>query len=165
MPYSAVADVQKAFNSLRVVSLADDDANATADTLVIENLIDDADGYIYSHFRHLYTNLAPADLTAGVDVPQELRWASTQYTVVLLKRRQGINDRDALEEVTRWLDKVAAGDISLDAVSTRLPDSTVRGRAKVFSDKSLDGYGEPAPGSTTDKNDFFTDQDPSPNDF
>jgi phage gp36-like protein len=162
--YSTTSDVQKAFNANRVTSLADDDADGTADTNVISQLIDDADAYIYSHIRHLHTNLAPDDLTAGSDVPNDLRWASTHRTVILLKRRQGLNVRDDQEELERWLDKLVAGDISLDAATTRLPDSTSRGRAKVFSDKTLNNYGEPAPGGSTDANDFFTNQDGSSND-
>lgn len=166
MAYSTASDVQKAFNADRVTSLADDDADGTADTNVIGNLIDDADAFIYSHIRHLYTNLDPDDLVAGTDVPNELRWASSQLAAVFLKRRQGINDQITYDQIERWLDKVAAGDISLQAATTRLPDSTVRGRRKVFSDKELDRMGEPAPGSDgVDNNDFFTNQDTSSNDY
>ncbi len=166
MAYSVAGDVQKAFNADRITSLADDDADGTADTDVIGNLIDDADAFIYSHIRHLYTNLDPDDLTAGTDVPNELRWASSQLAAVFLKRRQGINDIQTYEQVERWLDKVAQGEISLQAATTRLPDSTTRGREKDFSDKSLDNYGEPAPGidAGTD-NTFFQDQGSDRNDF
>lgn len=166
MPYCTIDDVKDLLNENEVAALLDDDANSAIDGTRDENVIVKAGRYIFGKIRSHYSNLNPATLTPGVDVPEELTTLCAELAAWYIRARQEFRDQDEWTRITTEIKEIGNGEAQISAPTTRLPDSTTRGRAKEYSDRTLQGYGEqPRGADSSGLNEPYSDFDESPNDL
>lgn len=149
MAYCTEDEVAELLNADTVKALADDEANGAIDGNLVTNLIVKAGRKLFTYIRAHYSDLDPQTLTAGSggDVPPELASLCAELVSWQLHSRQGIRDQEEYQRIINEAKDIGNGDAQLSSPTTRVPDSTVRGRAKVFSDKTLRRFGESPVGS------------------
>ncbi len=139
--YSIQSDLEKRLDPQVLRAITDDDGDGLADEAVVAAAIADADALIESYLRARYA--VPFN-----PVPETVRSISASVAVYfLLTRRSEIVPAEHLrryEAVVRLLDRLARGEVALDAVQTEasshLPQSSANGEDRVFDAESLDDF-------------------------
>lgn len=170
MAYCNESHVDAIFNSLNLDQAADDDANGTANSGLWTIAIDDASHEVWSHLKPHYSTLDPenvTDVTDKTQVPVVVRNATAVLAAAQVLGRQGrglpldLKDRvDHLRREGGWLEKLAAGAVTVDATTSRTAQSTTDGVRRAMRDQgALSHYGETDPGDGESlDNDFFKNQ-------
>jgi phage gp36-like protein len=137
--YCTQTDMENRLDPKHLVELADDDADGTTDTAVVEAAIADADGLIDSHLRSRYS--VPLD-----PVPALITKLSADLAIASLfaRRRESASPvhESRARDAVALLEEIAKGKIVLAGVAESQikgsPDSTTRDDDKVFSRDTLD---------------------------
>lgn len=166
MAYCNESHVDAIFNGLNLDQAADDDANGTANSGLWTIALDDASHEVWSYLKVHYATLAPenvTDVTDKAQVPVVVRNATAVLAAAQILGRQGrglpqdLKDRvDHLRREGGWLDKLAAGAVTVDATTSRTAQSTTDGVPRTFRPQGpIQHYGDLDPASSDDDNDFY----------
>ena len=169
MAYCNESHVDAIFNSLHLDQSADDDANGTANAGLWTIVLDDASHEVWSYLKVYYPTLDPeyvTDVTDKAQVPVVVRNAAAVLAAAEMLGRQGrglpqdLRDRvDHLRKEGGWLDKLAAGVVTVDATTARVAASTTDGVPRTFRPAGpIQHYGELDPGDSADDNEYFSDR-------
>lgn len=134
MPYCTEADLKKRLTAARVDDLADDDGDGSADTGVIDDIIEDASHEVWAAAKDRYGGEDPDGYTAPAtdSIPRLLRSLTCRLAIQMLLARRSQHDATELQRIDALLDKLADGKRTLDAAAaTRTPTSTHKGVARV----------------------------------
>ena len=167
MAYCNESHIDDVFNSQNIDQAIDDNADGTANSGLVTNLIDDASHEVWSYVKPHYSSLDPEDVTdptSKTQVPVAVRNATAVLAAEMILTRQGkrVPERLATRiEYLRdkWLPGVAAGLFTVDATTTRTAKSTTDDVRRTMRDQgALSEYGETDPGDgESSDNDFFTE--------
>ncbi len=143
MPYCTLDDLKKKIDDARLIELTDTVNNppTTIDTARIVQAIQDADAFIDSHAAGKYN-------VPMTPVPHVVRDCSATLTVYFLHLFRSLEPevwRNRYEDATKWLAKVANGQVQLDGVIQE-PDpsgdnvASFTADERVFSRDTLKGF-------------------------
>jgi len=141
MPYCTQADIERQLDFQTLVQLADDLGVGSVDSAVVDRAISDADATIDAYCQGRYST--PID-----PVPDKVRQVSVDIAIYNLYSRRGdvVPEvrKDRYREAIRFLERVAAGQISLGA-ATPAPETTNNGvdmdqSDRLFTRDKMGGY-------------------------
>ena len=163
MAYCNESHMDDVFNSLNIDQALDDNADGTANSGLVANLIDDASHEVWSYLKPHYSNLDPEDVTDVTDktqVPVVVRNATAVLAAEMALTRQGRGHPRLAARVdhlrTEWLPGVAAGRYTVDAATTRTAKATFADVPRTFRPKGpIRHYGEQDPADAGEDNDYY----------
>lgn len=138
MAYCALSDLEDDYSADELAKYADFDGDGSADAAAIGDAISDADAHIDSYLGVVFT--VPVS-----PVPAVLRKRSVTLAMYFLQlRRQSVTDdmQKEFDRITKWLEAVVAGKVTLGTASAPTEASGAGGVDYSVQDRKF-GRGEP----------------------